>query len=493
MEDEDFAMSEENEMSTFSPPQKQVKLQGAGFSILCPAEIDDKISQTVSDLIEVTDVLSRDDAFIILIHYGWKVKLIEEEWFEGLSVRGKSGASRAGEAFSESSFLEKCPICLNMEASLKISMAGCAHSFCSDCFRLYLSLKVTDEGQGSVETKCPFFQCKQTVPVSLFKHLLPEPLFIKHQDWIRNFFVSSNSKWIKWCPNPLGCVNAIVSHTVSRGSCKCGFSFCWKCSSESHVPVKCDFAAKWNLKNSSESENVSWIIANTKPCPKCRKPIEKNQGCNHMTCSSRSGGCGTEFCWMCLQAWGTHSSSTGGFYSCNLYSISEETEKIKTDTKNALERYMFHFSRFMNHHKSGILAAKELKEEASKMIEKLHEKFGFSVTDTEFIIQALTQVVDCRLVLKWTYVYGYYLGDEKDKKVESKELFEYLQTNLEELTDRLHEYIEKDLVTQFVSLEEGDDLDIEVVNREFAKLRSAVTNQCTVTKNFFSKIIDDLN
>ena len=41
----------------------------------------------------------------------------------------------------------------------------------------------------------------------------------------------------------------------------------------------------WLVKNSAESENLNWILANTKPCPKCHRPIEKNQGCMHMTCS----------------------------------------------------------------------------------------------------------------------------------------------------------------------------------------------------------------
>lgn len=53
----------------------------------------------------------------------------------------------------------------------------------------------------------------------------------------------------------------------------------------------------WISKNSAESENVTWIMANTKPCPKCHRPIEKNQGCMHMTCSqvTNKGGQGWVF------------------------------------------------------------------------------------------------------------------------------------------------------------------------------------------------------
>lgn len=57
---------------------------------------------------------------------------------------------------------------------------------------------------------------------------------------------------------------------------------------------------KWITKNSAESENLNWILANTKPCPKCHRPIEKNQGCMHMTCSQcRWGGGWTQCLLVC--------------------------------------------------------------------------------------------------------------------------------------------------------------------------------------------------
>lgn len=77
----------------------------------------------------------------------------------------------------------------------------------------------------------------------------------------------------------------------------------------------------WNVKNSNESENITWIMANTKQCPKCRKPIEKNQGCNHMTCKM----CAYEFCWLCLEVWSAHGQKTGGYYNCNKYDELKKT------------------------------------------------------------------------------------------------------------------------------------------------------------------------
>jgi len=34
-------------------------------------------------------------------------------------------------------------------------------------------------------------------------------------------------------------------------------------------------------------------------CPRCRRMIERIEGCNHMSCSTEVGGCGYEFCWAC--------------------------------------------------------------------------------------------------------------------------------------------------------------------------------------------------
>lgn len=55
------------------------------------------------------------------------------------------------------------------------------------------------------------------------------------------------------------------------------------------------------------SLNDIWVRQNTKECPKCRVPIEKNQGCNHMTCRY----CSFEFCWLCMRPYKTHQMATG--------------------------------------------------------------------------------------------------------------------------------------------------------------------------------------
>jgi hypothetical protein len=40
----------------------------------------------------------------------------------------------------------------------------------------------------------------------------------------------------------------------------------------------------WDEKINGDSETRNWLAANTKPCPKCSKPVEKNGGCNLVLC-----------------------------------------------------------------------------------------------------------------------------------------------------------------------------------------------------------------
>ncbi|XXG68577.1 hypothetical protein AAC387_Pa06g1634 [Persea americana] len=104
-----------------------------------------------------------------------------------------------------------------------------------------------------------------------------------------------------WCAAP-GC-EFVVDLVMGSGNydicCNCSYKFYWNCTKEAHRPVDCSTVAMWILTNSRESENMNWedikILANSKPCLKCKRPIEKNQGCMHFTCTPP---CKFEFCCM---------------------------------------------------------------------------------------------------------------------------------------------------------------------------------------------------
>jgi ariadne-1 len=103
---------------------------------------------------------------------------------------------------------------------------------------------------------------------------------------------------------------------------ECGASYCFECGYEWHAPMTCELMRRWQKQCADDSETYNWIHAYTKDCPKCRTAIEKNGGCNHMSC--RQPACRYEFCWMCLGEWRAHTSDG---QACNRFSEANKTQE----------------------------------------------------------------------------------------------------------------------------------------------------------------------
>ena len=106
---------------------------------------------------------------------------------------------------------------------------------------------------------------------------------------MRTFVEDSN--YLKWCPAP-NCEYAVeckisafnLKEIVPTVNCNCGHAFCFGCLLNDHQPCICPLVKLWMKKCADDSETSNWISANTKECSKCNSSIEKNGGCNHMSC-----------------------------------------------------------------------------------------------------------------------------------------------------------------------------------------------------------------
>lgn len=101
------------------------------------------------------------------------------------------------------------------------------------------------------------------------------------------------------------------------------------------------------------------------------------------------------------------------------------------------------------------------------MIEQ-QETQKISWIDVQFLKQAAEQVIDCRRVLKYTYVLGFTLKDGSAEK----QLFEHHQEMLEKNTDKLQEFSEKSL--ELVDRPQVINL-TRVTERFMASLLSTIT------------------
>tara|TARA_B100000795_G_C22717256_1_gene405962 strand:- start:36 stop:1049 length:1014 start_codon:yes stop_codon:yes gene_type:complete len=284
------------------------------YLLLDPVELAARKTSFVTDLSDLLNI-STDAAQILLRNNKpeWEPSSVQEAWFSNqAALREKIGLpllktqSKLGKRTRED-LDPTCPICysdLNTTTTTSATAAtpvtlNCEHFFCSDCFASYLQHELSSGSTNSSTVECPAAKCNVKISETLIKAHTTNAIYQKFTTAMLRSFVDVNRS-ARWCPSS----NCSVAVEYTGGgnldiNCKCGHSFCFTCGSEGHRPASCENVGKWMIKNADESENVTWIMANTKACPKCKVNIEKNQGCQHMTCHSNTGGCGHQFCWIC--------------------------------------------------------------------------------------------------------------------------------------------------------------------------------------------------
>ena len=435
---------------------------GPSYSINTQAEIKGKMKTLMEECVEMLQI-HPDEATILLIHYGWNWEKLQAAWFsKEATIRSECGIPIGA---SKDPLDSQCPVCFEDLDPANSGYLKCNHAFCAGCWKGHLLAQIS-AGKACLLTKCPFPKCNLRVGPSFFEKYLSTADYEKYKKFVTMSFTDDN-KTLKWCPNTnCGLIAENTGPSTVEVTCKCDYVFCFACSSEGHLPVNCEIYKKWIEKSTSESENLTWIKANTKPCPHCKKPIEKNQGCNHMTCSQ----CKYEFCWICMGVWKAHN----GNYNCN--KINKEYWDQQESAKNELQRYMFYFERYENHRKAIKKANEQLLlfEEFADIMNKTKE---IAFIDTAFLFDALKVLKNVRRVLSNSYIYGYYL-----KNVKEVQLFEFRQQDLEMTCEQFHEMLERKK-DAFIDVE-------DLTNFLFVKYKTEVNNMMNVIKKFYLEFID---
>ncbi|GLT95585.1 hypothetical protein SLE2022_132590 [Rubroshorea leprosula] len=451
------------------------------YTVLNEAEIRQRQEDDIMTISTVL-FLSKEKAAIILRYYNWNVNRVHEEWFaDEENVRKAVGLLENPTVPFPNGKEMTCGICFDDYPCDRLHAAACGHPFCKSCWTGYISTAIND-GPGCLMLRCPDPSCRATVIQDMINAFVSDEDIKKYSRYLIRSYIEDNKK-TKWCPAP-GCdyaVDFIMGSGNYDVTCLCNYGFCWNCTEEAHRPVACGTVSQWILKNSAESENMNWILANSKPCPKCKRPIEKNQGCMHMTCTPP---CKFEFCWLCLGAWSDHGERTGGFYACNRYEtakqegVYDETEKRREMAKNSLERYTHFYERWATNQSSRQKALGDLQQMQNVHLAKLSDIQMQPLSLLKFITEAWQQIVECRRVLKWTYAYGYYLPEHDHAK---KQFFEYLQGEAESGLERLHQCAEKEL--QVFLNAEGQS------KEEFIEFRKKLAGLTSVTRNYFENLV----
>jgi hypothetical protein len=195
--------------------------------------------------------------------------------------------------------LYECPICVTESTiSQMYTVDGCDHRICLTCMQRHVETKIEDRDVKNIP--CPMAPvCKELVSFDQVRHVLPWEVFEKFDATLLDLTLV-NDPSCRFCPRP-GCGTAMMGDSrrpmMNCPRPGCNFAFCFNCREAWHADTTCELYQQWKIENDQADGRFSnWAAVNAKPCPNCAVLINKDGGCNHMSCTR----CKTNFCWTCL-------------------------------------------------------------------------------------------------------------------------------------------------------------------------------------------------
>ncbi|MFH1832351.1 MAG: IBR domain-containing protein [bacterium] len=139
----------------------------------------------------------------------------------------------------------KCPICMEEKNEDDMFVLGCEDHFCRDCMQGHLKVRYEDHGTDFDRVVCLNPNCAHHYVIGRdeIQAINNDPKYLERYD------------------------NAAREHQQAEMGKKLG----------------------------AENIDLSMFGGSIKSCPKCGNGVEKDGGCDHMTCKCRH-----EFCWRCL-------------------------------------------------------------------------------------------------------------------------------------------------------------------------------------------------
>ncbi|CAF4746553.1 unnamed protein product [Rotaria sp. Silwood1] len=226
--------------------------------------------------------------------------------------------------------------CCDMnELTPMTALKSCSHWLCNQCWKQYLE----NSTKSTRLIRCPEWNCCSLVDIGTILSLVNVRCMNIYERNLEKCLVNLSRSYIR-CPSK-SC--SIILHVIDSGMgyirCRCGHQFCIDCKQEPHFPATCSsykaYLDDLYRNGDSISDYNAKVIVRGRHCVSCNNFIEKNGGCNHMTCR-----CGAEFCWLCTAYWKDHFSPSGEF-KCPKQQISIQ-KKTLTKERNPSRRLYEH-------------------------------------------------------------------------------------------------------------------------------------------------------
>ncbi|XP_069624318.1 cullin-9 isoform X1 [Ranitomeya imitator] len=270
----------------------------------------EQVSETLS--------VSADAAQHLLIHSKWSMDQLLQRFTDDPEALLIASGLAVQEPHKPESPQPTCPVCVSPLSPVdKPPSLCCKHYCCKNCWNEYLSTCI--EQNLVLTCTCPTADCRAQPTSAFFRTIITsQDVIEKYEKALLRGFVESCSN-LTWCTNPQGCDRILCREGLGSGAAcaKCSWMSCFRCSfPEAHHPASCSHMSQWmddggfyeGMTLEAQSKHLTKLIS--KHCPSCQAPIEKNEGCLHMTCAK----CNHGFCWRCLKPWKpTHKD----YYNCS--------------------------------------------------------------------------------------------------------------------------------------------------------------------------------
>lgn len=198
-----------------------------------------------------------------------------------------------------------CAVCYTMLDKSNSPKLPCGCTNCSDCLTNWIITQTKElHFQTYEKIPCMNSYCKQPFKAEEVSSQLNEEQQVSINEALLDVYLKKTED-IRRCPNS-ACTYAGTIDTSSPCEDSLECEVCatrWreKVHLSTREKVK-DFFYEGNTKR-SEFLCGLWEEMWTRRCPSCDVSIEKNGGCDHMTCRK----CQFEFCWLCTQKHQNHS------------------------------------------------------------------------------------------------------------------------------------------------------------------------------------------
>ncbi|KAL4467983.1 hypothetical protein ABPG72_015853 [Tetrahymena utriculariae] len=190
----------------------------------------------------------------------------------------------------------ECPICMcELYTESVLALENCDHVFHKECLLEYLKNKIQDR---KAQILCPDEKCKTEILVEDFKQLLGKEMYDNYVQYSLQSYVDEHGDEMSWCPTADCKYVFAFDENEDDAFFKCPMckkEYCLKCRVIFHKGMTCKEYEITNKKDENDAKFEKFVKGKKfKQCIKCKFWVEKNQGCDHMTCR-----CKYEFCYKC--------------------------------------------------------------------------------------------------------------------------------------------------------------------------------------------------